>query len=212
MPSERRGADARGLSAAPPYWAQWASPGLIPEFLAGRHACTDPAWAESGAASVEEYARWAEHLCGTACLRMALAARGVAAPSMHELRRAVQAEGGYVEEPDGTIRGLIYAGAVAWLRRAHGIEARVVLDLPAADIPKLVEDGSLFIASVHPAIRSPDRQAPGRGGHLVLVFAAADSALRFHNPSGDTPATQVDARLAIADFDRFFAGRGIHIP
>jgi hypothetical protein len=201
-------------AAPPPYWAQWASPGLVAEFLAGRDARSDPAWAESGAASPDEYARWAEHLCGMACLRMALAARGLPAPPLDVLRRAVQAEGGYVEEPDGTIRGLIYAGAISWLARAHGVEARVLLDLPATGIPPLLEDGGLFIASVHPAIRWPERAAPGRGGHLVLVFGAkADGAmLRFHNPSGDTPAGQADAQLAVADFERFFAGRGILLP
>jgi hypothetical protein len=46
----------------------------------------------------------------------------------------------------------------------------------------------------------------------VLVFgAAADGALRFHNPSGDTAATQRDARLRAEAFAAFFAGRGILI-
>jgi SAM-dependent methyltransferase len=43
-----------------------------------------------------------------------LAARGQAW-SIHALRRAVQGHGGYVETPTG-IKGLIYAGAVEWLR------------------------------------------------------------------------------------------------
>jgi hypothetical protein len=198
----------------PPYWAQWASPGLVAEFLAGRDARTDPAWAESGASSAEEYARWAEHLCGMACLRMALAARGLPAPPLDVLRRAVQAEGGYVETPDGAIRGLVYAGAVAWLARAHGVAARILLDLPAVAIPDLVAEGGIFIASVHPFIRWPDTEPPARGGHLVLVFGTAEGGqvLRFHNPSGDTPETQADARLDIESFDRFFAGRGILLP
>jgi hypothetical protein len=200
------------VGAAPPYRAQWESPDLVAAFLAGRDAATDPLWRDSGADSAAEYARWAEHLCGAACLQMALGARGRPIPPIHAIRRAVQAESGYIEQPDGTIRGLIYAGAVAWLA-AQGIAARILLDLPAASIPALVAGEGLFIASVHPAIRRPAADPPSRGGHLVLVFGeAADGALRFHNPSGDTPASRADARLPIGGFARFFAGRGIHLP
>ncbi|WP_270935352.1 hypothetical protein [Falsiroseomonas oryzae] len=193
----------------PPYRAQWESADLVAEFLAGRDAATDPLWRASGAEHLAEYARWASHLCGCACLQMALGARGRDILPIHAVRRGVQARGGYVEQPDGGIRGLVYAGAVDWLA-AQGIPARIVLDLAAEDIPALLAPGALFIASVHGAIRWPDRDPPARGGHLVLVFGvAADGALRFHNPSGDTPASRVDARLAPRDFDRFFAGRGI---
>lgn len=198
----------------PPYFAQWESAELVAEFLAGRDARSDSRWADSGAADAEEYARWAEHLCGVACLRMALGALGLPVPNAHELRRAMQAEGGYVEEADGTIRGLIYAGAVAWLGKAHGIAARVVLDIAAADIPSLLRAGrgALLIASVHPGIRRPAVTPPTRGGHLVLVFdAAPDAMLRFHNPSGDTPATRANVPMGAAVFGRFFAGRGIAI-
>jgi hypothetical protein len=188
------------------YRAQWESRDLVADFLAGRHAASDPLWAASGAVDAAEYGRWAEHLCGCACLQMVLAALGRPVPQIHDIRRGVQAEGGYVETPEGGIRGLIYAGAVAWLA-GQGVAARVALDLPAHDLPE-----GLFIASVHPGIRRPEVPPPARGGHLVLVFGrAADGALRFHNPSGDSPATQQDARLAPEVFDRFFAGRGIVI-
>jgi hypothetical protein len=73
----------------------------------------------------------------------------------------------------------------------------------------MVQGRAMFIASVHPAIRRASAEPPSRGGHLVLVFAAADGVLRFNNPSGDTAATQRDAQLSIGDFARFFAGRGI---
>ena len=197
--------------ATPSYRAQWESPALIPEFLAGRDAVTDPLWPNSGAKDVAEYALWCEHLCGSACLQMALGALGHDIPPIHGIRRGVEAEGGYVVQPDGGIRGLIYAGAVAWLA-GQGIAARIVLDLPAEGIAPLLEGGRLFIASVHPWVRWPDREPPARGGHLVLVFGAApDGALRFHNPSGDTPATRADACLPPEAFGRFFAGRGILI-
>ncbi len=193
----------------PPYRAQWESPELIPDFLAGLDRAADPLWHNSGAADAAEYARWADHLCGCACLQMALGALGRPVPPIHDVRRAIQRHGGYVETQGGEIRGLIYAGAVAWLAEL-GIAAEIRLDLPAAELPALVDGRALFIASVHPAIRWPDRPPPPRGGHLVLVFGTAeDGALRFHNPSGDTPATRADARLPPAAFDGFFAGRGI---
>jgi hypothetical protein len=195
----------------PPYRAQWESPARVADFLAGRDAATDLRWRASGAETLSEYAHWAMHLCGCACLQMALGARGRPVPPIHAVRRGVQDEGGYVEEPDGAIRGLIYAGAVAWLR-GQGLEARIVLDLAAQDIPALLAGDALFVASVHGHIRWPDRDPPSRGGHLVLCFGtAADGAIRFHNPSGDTPASREDARLTPAEFARFFAGRGIVI-
>lgn len=190
-----------------PYFAQWESPELIAEFLGGRDAATDPAWPGSGATDAAEYARWADHLCGMACLRMALAARGEA-HCIHELRRAVQPLGGYIEEPDGNIRGLIYIGAVRWLN-ARGIAARIVLDEP---MPRL-RPGEFYIASVHPMIRRPEATPPRKGGHLVLVFGTDEQGrLRFHNPSGTTPAEQRDVRMTPEAFSRFHADRGILIP
>jgi hypothetical protein len=203
------------MSAAetPPYYGQWESPGLIGDIISGRcRAEDDSAWAESGAASQEDYARWADHLCGVACLRMALAARGITPPRARDLARVLTRYGGYIEQPDGNIRGLIYAPAILWLAEAHAMPAEIILDRAAEDIPPLLADGGLFIASVHPAMRRPADPAPGKGGHLVLVFGAGQGALRLHNPSGHDAASQCDARVAIADFARFFAGRGIWLP
>jgi hypothetical protein len=203
------------MSAAetPPYYGQWESPGLIGDIISGRcRAEDDSAWAESGAASQEDYARWADHLCGVACLRMALAARGITPPRALDLARVLTGYGAYVEQEDGNIRGLIYAPAITWLAEAHAMPAEIILDRAAEDIPPLLANGGFFIASVHPAIRRPAEAAPGKGGHLVLVFGAGQGALRLHNPSGHDTASQCDARVAIADFARFFAGRGIWLP
>ena len=197
----------------PPYLGQWESPGLIGAIITGAsRAEDDPAWAASGAASPAEYALWAEHLCGVACLRMALAARGITPPRARDLARALTRYGAYVEEPDGFIRGLIYAPAITWLAETHAMPAEIILDRAAEDIPPLLVDGGLFIASVHPGIRRPTESAPGKGGHLVLVFGAEGEALRLHNPSGHEAASQADARVPIADIARFFAGRGIWLP
>jgi hypothetical protein len=197
----------------PPFFGQWETPALIGAIITGAcRAEDDPAWAESGAESREDYARWADHLCGVACLRMALAARGITPPRARDLAQVLTGYGAYVEQPDGHIRGLIYAPAITWLAEAHGVRAEIILDRMAEDIPPLLADGGLFIASVHPAIRRPAEPAPGKGGHLVLVFGAEGGALRLHNPSGHDAASQADARVPIADFTRFFAGRGIWLP
>ena len=197
----------------PPYFSQWETPTLIGAIITGAcRAEDDPAWAASGADSPADYARWADHLCGVACLRMALAARGITPPRARDLARELTGYGAYLEQPDGNIRGLIYAPAILWLAEAHGVPAEIILDRAAEDIAPLLVDGGLFIASVHPAMRRPADPAPGKGGHLVLVFGAGDGTFRLHNPSGHDPASQCDARVAIADFARFFAGRGIWLP
>lgn len=197
----------------PPFFGQWESTARIGDILAGAlRAADDPLWPRSGAAGAADYERWADHLCGVACLRMALGARGMVPPRAFDLARDLTTGGGYVLQPDGGIRGMVYAPAVAWLRAVHGMAAEVRVDVPPEAIPAMVVTGGLFIASVHPSIRRPGTEPPARGGHLVLVFGTTDGALRFHNPSGGTAAAQHDARLPLADFARFFAGRGIVLP
>jgi hypothetical protein len=197
----------------PPHFGQWESAHRIGDILSGALAAADdPLWPRSGAAGAADYARWADHLCGVACLRMVLAARGIVAPRAFDLARDLTTRGGYVVQPDGAIRGLIYAPAVAWLREAHGIAAQVQVDVPADQLASRVTQAGMFIASVHPAIRRPDAEPPSRGGHLVLVFGLEEGQLRFHNPSGDTAATQSDVRLPVTTFARFYAARGIAIP
>lgn len=197
-----------------PYFSQWASPEMTLAVVAEgaeRALLRDPAWAESGAADVADYARWAGHLCGMACLRMVLAARGVAPlPRLLELARGCTAEGGYVVAPDGAIHGLIYAPFLRFAAR-FGLAADIRLELTAADLPGLLAEQDVFLASVHPDIRWPERTPPRRGGHLVLVTAADADCITFHNPSGHDPATQRHAQAPPAEFDRFFAGRGIAI-
>ena len=45
----------------------------------------------------------------------------------------------------------------------------------------------------------------------VLVTGAGDGLLRLHNPSGIPPASQRDALVALSDFAKFYAERGMVI-
>ncbi|AJC79700.1 hypothetical protein IE4803_CH02511 [Rhizobium etli bv. phaseoli str. IE4803] len=196
-----------------PYFSQWETPGMtLPVLAEGWQALlNDPLWRQSGAGTVEEYARWAVNVCGMACLKMILAARGEIHPTL-ELARVCTAYGGYVvNEIDASIKGLIYAPFVRFAAERFGLGAETITGVETSAIPALLSKRRFFIASVHSAIRWPEREPPSKGGHLVLVTAASRETIRFHNPSGHDGASQADVTLPLAVFDRFFANRGISV-
>jgi hypothetical protein len=191
-----------------PLVTQYATPGLIDAVAyRGHDPADDPAWAETGARDLAEYARWCRHACGMACLRMALLHRDGHAPPLLELLRAGLPHGTYVAER-GRIHGLYHAPFVAYVRDAHGLDGRVHRDLGVDDIRREIARGGLVMASVHKEIRRPERPAPGRGGHLVLVTGFDAHTLTFHNPSGHRSDTRV-ATLPTSVFESFSARRGV---
>jgi hypothetical protein len=196
-----------------PYFSQWETPGMTLPVLAEGSAALlrDPLWRQSGAETVEEYARWAVNVCGMACLKMILAARGDLHPTL-ALARTCTSYGGYVvNELDASIKGLIYAPFVTYVRERFGLSAETMTGVAAESIPSMLADRPFFIASVNSGIRWPERMPPSKGGHLVLVTAASAEVIRFHNPSGHDAASQADVTLPLAVFDRFFANRGIAV-
>ena len=196
-----------------PYFSQWETPEMTLPVLAEGSAALlrDPLWRQSGAETIEEYARWAVNVCGMACLKMILAARGDLLPTL-ALARACTAYGGYVvNELDASIKGLIYAPFVTYVREHFGLAAETMTGVQTSAIPALLAERPFFIASVNSGIRWPDRMPPSKGGHLVLVTAASPETIRFHNPSGHDAASQADVVLPLAVFDRFFANRGIAV-
>ncbi|MBY3182400.1 hypothetical protein HFO24_12095 [Rhizobium laguerreae] len=196
-----------------PYFSQWETPGMtLPVLAEGWQALLrDPLWGHSGAATIEEYARWAVNVCGMACLKMILAARGEIHPTL-ELARACTAYGGYVvNEIDASIKGLIYAPFVRFAADRFALSAETMTGVETSAIPGHLAKRRFFIASVNSGIRWPEREPPSKGGHLVLVTAASDETIRFHNPSGHDEASQADVTLPLAVFDRFFANRGISV-
>ena len=205
--------DARATQDVP-YFSQWETPDMTAAVLAEGAPTAllkDPRWASSGAANVDEYARWAGNLCGMACLKMILAApSGHIVPTV-SLAMQCKEYGGYVVDPEGNIKGLIYAPFVPFVQERFAMNASVVTDISAADIPDILAASQFFIASVHHSIRWPDTEPPSKGGHLVLVTAATPNAVRFHNPSGHNLAARENVELPIDAFSKFFARRGIAI-
>lgn len=197
-----------------PYFAQWESAELAQGFVDGSlDLAADPRWAASGARTAAEYKYWARKVCGLACLKMLLAARGQPVPPMMTLIEQALAEGVYIPQGE-RVAGLIYAPFARWVAAEYELAVEVAPDLPLAAVTAAASPRTPVIASVHPWIRWPDREPPDRGGHLVLVTGAGvtadgDGCLRLHNPSGIAPHSQRDAVVAEADFARFYAGRGM---
>src|SRR5690348_738455 len=93
----RGGSSTRMQPSDVPYFSQWETADMTSQVLAeGPLALLrDPLWRNSGAETIEEYARWAVNVCGMACLKMILAARGEFHPIL-SLARACTDYGGYV--------------------------------------------------------------------------------------------------------------------
>jgi hypothetical protein len=196
-----------------PYRSQYASPELIAEVAAGRRApADDPRWRDAGAATPEEYARWARCGCGMACLQMILAARGDPVPPLVELGRRCTRHGGYEERPARGYGPLIYAGFVAFVGAELGLRARVAAPLPLDELVDAVRGDEVVLASVSVEIRDLAPAPARRGGHLVLVVDADERGrLCFHDPSGHRPERASAVWVGEDEFERFFAGRGIAV-
>ncbi|MCJ0875250.1 C39 family peptidase [Streptomyces sp. AP-93] len=196
-----------------PTVTQYASPDLITAIAyEGHDRGDDPRWAESGAPDLDTYRRWCGHMCGIACLRMAILARHGDAPTLFELLDGARKYGAYTEDPDtGSIRGLIYAPFAQYVADAHHrVDAEVHPSLTVPDLLALLDSGRLVMTSVHKEIRRPENPAPGKGGHLVLVTGHHGDTLYFRNPSGHTEQART-ATLPVAEFAEFFAGRGVSL-
>jgi hypothetical protein len=200
--------DGLGASGVP-YFSQWESAGLAERFADGSlPLIDDPRWAASGARTPAEYQYWANKVCGLACLKMILARRGRPVPATMPLVRRALAWQAYIPQGE-RVAGLIYQPFADWIAAEYGITAEVAPSLAVERVAELAAPDTPVIASVHAWIRWPDREPSARGGHLVLVTGAGGGLVRLHNPSGIPPASQRDALVPVADFARFYAGRGL---
>ena len=195
-----------------PVHTQFASAELVGAIVeGGLDPADDPGWADSGAGSRAEYARWAGHLCGVTCLRMAL---GAGAPSLFELRDGALKYGAYTEDADGTIRGLVYAPFAEYVRRgARASRPPSTATWRRTEILALLDAGRTVMASVHYGIRHPERPGSGPGRSSGAGDRADGRTARASTSTtrrGRTPRTRA-AELPLADFERFFAGRGVSL-
>jgi hypothetical protein len=194
-----------------PVVTQYATADLIARIAYEGHSPgDDPAWRTSGAEARADYARWCGHMCGIACLRMALLHRDGHAPAAFQLLAGARDHGAYVETGDGTIRGLIYAPFARYALAVHALPAEVHADLSVPNLLELLGRGRLVMASVSKDIRHPERDPESRGGHLVLLVGHRDGLIHLRNPSGHTPDTR-RAALPVERFAAFFAGRGVSL-
>lgn len=183
-----------------PYFSQWETPEMTSAVIDQGSAAllNDPKWRNSGAETIEEYTRWAVNICGMACLKMILASRGEMHPTV-ALAHACARFGGYVvNDGDASIKGLIYAPFVNFVRSQFGLAAEVRTALSTTSIGEILSVHPFFIASVSSSIRWPECEPPSKGGHLVLVTAASQETIRFHNPSGHDHASQADVVMPVS--------------
>ncbi|MEU7650232.1 hypothetical protein [Streptomyces huasconensis] len=113
-------------TCAVPVLTQFASPELVgPIVYEDFDRAADPAWCDSGAAALDDYARWCGHLCGLTCFRMFLGpVLGPSTPPLFELRDGALKYGAYTEA-GGEIRGMVYAPFAVYAREVHGVGATV---------------------------------------------------------------------------------------
>ncbi|UGQ12463.1 hypothetical protein LO772_02275 [Yinghuangia sp. ASG 101] len=167
-------------------------------------------WDSDGYRSHEEYLFWSRRVCGLACLQSLLLSWTDVRLSMRELLALALDQGCYVVEPSGAVQGMLYRPFMAWVSSQFGFICQLVERTPIQLSSREVRPGQVMIASVSAEIRDPDTSDPHRGGHLVLVYAAGDGVVRFHNPSGYSHNSD-SASLPLHVFERFHANRGILI-
>ncbi|MGP4051677.1 C39 family peptidase [Streptomyces sp. 2A115] len=194
-----------------PIVTQYATADLIgPIAYDGYDPADDPNWQMTGAPSQAAYGRWCRHMCGIACLRMALLHRDGQAPSLFQLLAGARQYGGYVKQDDGTVKGLIYAPFATYAHDTHDLPVTVHGTLDLGELVDLLDSGRMVMASVSKEIRRPETDPERRGGHLVLAIGRHKDDITFRNPSGHTPNAR-EATLPTGLFGDFFGGRGLSL-
>lgn len=175
-----------------PYFSQWETPDMtLPILSEGASALhRDPLWRNSGAETIEEYARWAVNVCGMACLKMILAARGETHLIL-SLARACTAYGGYVvNETDTSIKGLIYAPFVNFVRERFSLSADVRTGVPTVGIRRSSPD----IASSSPQSTAPSAGRNTSRRRRAVISCSSRPPRRRASAFTIPPATTAPAR------------------
>ncbi len=195
-----------------PYVSQFATPDYAERALRGGAPLeADPAWRETGAATPEEYAKWAMNQCGMACIAMALTHFKRNVPPLVRLAKDALMNEVYIET--GTDFGAMrYKEFCGWVGK-YGVTATFYTRLGVRGIYHALSRGDLVIVSVNPNIRGYETVSRAqKGGHLILVtgYSKEKGTITLNNPSGFASShTQVQHTLPTEEFLSFYAGRGI---
>lgn len=160
--------------------------------------------------TIEEYVRRAVNVCGMACLKMILAARGDLHPTL-VLARGCTAYGGYViNELDASIKGLIYAPFVTFVRKRFELSAETMTGVATRASPVCSLNAHSSSPRSIAAYAGRNACRPQKAG--TTFWGRQPRLIRsVYNPSGHDAASQADVTLPLAVFDHFFANHGISI-
>lgn len=199
-----------------PYYAQFASPDLIHDYIhSGFDGTQDPNWQIFGADDPADYAFWSHRSCTLACIKMAAEAfYPDVKPSLWELVVAGLQVNGYTVR-DGFGRWVDvgwYFHAQVHLAARCGLEAAGRSYVSPLTICNYIRDGWLVAASVSPELGERRPKSGRYGGHLVLVYGFSWENGRptryfLHNPSGRYPELQSHAAVPAEQFNSQFAYR-----
>jgi hypothetical protein len=193
-----------------PYFSQWESRDLVELIITMQlDGKDDPKWADSGAASKDEYAEWSWNGCGVACLKMILAATQDKVVPLAQLGKKATTYGVY-KMPLHSSPGMFYKPFVTFIEKEFGLNGKAESALTISEIKQTISKGGYVIVSVTPEIRFSSKKPSKKGGHLVLVYGYddRDKVLYLHNPSGFEGA-QENVTLSESSFMQFFDHKGI---
>ncbi len=195
-----------------PFVCQFSTPENAEPSLRGTLApLEDNSWEQSGAVSQQRYSDWAFTMCGMASTAMVLGYF-----LNQRILPAVLAEDSlkhnvYMDDGD-EISAMKYRQYASWIKK-YGLTAEIYTRLSVRGLEHSLTLGKLVIVSVSPNIRgfntAPTTQ---KGGHLVVVtgYNLANQTITINNPSGFTSTnTQQNQQLPVAEFRKYYAGRGI---
>jgi len=199
-----------------PYYAQFASPELIDDYIHRHYDGTqDPQWRLFGANDPAEYAFWAPRVCALACLKMAVGAfyLGRQLSLWQLVKEGLEANGYTVRDPRGNWVDLgWHYPALVHLAARYGLQAVGRGYVSSSAVCQYIHEGWLVAATVTPELG--ERQPVGKryGGHVVLVYGFAwknggPARYILHNPSGRFPELQAGASIPADHFKASFAHR-----
>lgn len=199
-----------------PYYAQYASPELIYDYIHhGYDGANDPNWPVFGSREPSDYVFWAPRICALAVLKMAIEAfDSTQQPTLWQLVIDGLKHNGYaVRDAHGRwIDQGWYVDAQLALAAQYGLRAEPRGYVSPLTICRLIRQGWLVAATVTPQLGEREPSGNQYGGHLVLVHGFVweqrlPTHYILHNPSGRFEELRAGARIPAHRFHASFAHR-----